>query len=232
MIIPCIDLQDGKAVQLVQGKTKAIEVEDIDSLIKRFEDFPILHVIDLNAAKGNGSNTALVEHVLANANCRVGGGVRTVDRAMDILDRGADQVIIGSAAFTSTGIDTTFLDALCHAIPREKVCLALDTYQDRVTVKGWQESLSISAESVIAQLEPYCTSFLCTYVDKEGTMQGTNLEWFFHLRKLTNNHLIAAGGFSTLEELDAATSNGIDVAVGMAIYTDTLPLSALRQINS
>ena len=232
MIIPCIDLQDGKAVQLVQGKSKAVEVDDIDYLLDRFKPFPLIHVIDLNAAKGNANNADLVDYILHRAKARVGGGIRDIETAQRMIDKGATQVIIGSAAFTRDGINTPFLEQITRALYKDNLCIALDTYQNRITVKGWQESLSISAENVIAQLEPYCSSFLCTYVDKEGTMSGTNLEWFSELKKLTNNKLTAAGGFSKLTELEAATAKGIDVAIGMAIYTDTLQLSDLLQLNA
>ena len=227
MIIPCIDLMGGKVVQLVQGREKALEGDDPLTMLHKFSAFPQIQVIDLDAAIGTGANDALVELVASNAVCRVGGGVRTVDRARKLLAQGAFRVIVGTAAFTPDGINQPFLENLVAAVGREPIVLALDSKGGRITVKGWRESLRISAEEVIRSLEPYCSGFLCTYVDKEGMMQGTDLPWFERLRQATAHEITAAGGITTIDDIQALQSLGIHAALGMAIYTNRLNLAEL-----
>ena len=231
MIIPCIDLMDGKAVQLVQGKEKVIEIEDIDGLLERFQAFPVIHVIDLDAAKGVGSNLSTVLRILKLRKARVGGGVRSVDRADELVGAGAEQVIVGTSAFSSSGVNQPFLEALAAKVSASKICVALDSLGGKIVVKGWQESLLFSASELVKQLEPYCGSFLCTYVDAEGTMLGSDLEWFRDLQAITPHRIIAAGGFSALAQVGEATQQGLDVALGMAIYTGALDLEDLLRLS-
>jgi phosphoribosylformimino-5-aminoimidazole carboxamide ribonucleotide (ProFAR) isomerase len=159
--------------------------------------------------------------------CRVGGGVRSVDRARALLAQGAHRVIVGTSAFTKTGIDEALLTALRDAVGREHLTVALDSKGGRIVVKGWQEATSFTAEEVLQSLEPYCSGFLCTYVDKEGMMQGTDLDWFRRLRAATTHEITAAGGITTLEEVKALLAMNIDTALGMAIYTGRLNLEDL-----
>jgi phosphoribosylformimino-5-aminoimidazole carboxamide ribotide isomerase len=227
LIVPCIDLMDGKVVQLVQGREKALEGDSPEEMLRRFAAFPQIQVIDLDAAMGRGANDALVEMLAAKAVTRVGGGVRTVERAQTLLAQGAFRIIVGTSAFTATGPDYTFLKALVNAIGRERIVLALDSKGGRIVVKGWQEAMIFTAEEVIQQLEPYCSGFLCTYVDKEGMMQGTDLDWFGRLRAATDLEITAAGGITTIEDIEALDNMGIHAAVGMAIYTGRLDLTQL-----
>lgn len=231
MIIPCIDLMDGVVVQLRQGREKVIEVKSPAQMLALFEGFPQIQVIDLDAAKGSGSNSAIVEELARHASVRAGGGVRTVERASELIRQGAFRVIVGTAAFSSTGPDTKFLAALARAVGPERLTIALDSYRGRIVVKGWQESTQWSALDVIAGLEPYCSGFLCTYVDKEGMMQGTDLDWFRDLRRATRHELIAAGGITTLDDAKTLTAMDIHCAIGMSIYTGRLSLDALRALN-
>ena len=233
MIIPCIDLMGGKVVQLVQGRDKALEGGTPDEMLARFAAFPEIQVIDLDAAIGSGENERLVEHIAARATTRIGGGVRTLDKASRLLALGASRVIIGTSAFTSTGPNYAFLEQLTANLDRSKIVLALDSKGGRIVVKGWRESLELTAEEVVKQLEPYCGGFLCTYVDKEGMMQGTDLEWFARLRAATSHEITAAGGITTLDDIDALERLGIHSALGMAIYTGRLDLQVLagRQNN-
>lgn len=224
MIIPCIDLMGSKVVQLIQGQKKALEVDSVDEMIARFHGFPELQVIDLDAAIGTGANDDLVTHVATRVPSRIGGGVRTVDRFTKLLAQGASRVIVGTAAFTGDGINHGFLEQLDPA----KTLIALDTLKGVITVKGWRESLNLTAEQVVRQLEPYAHGFLCTYVDKEGMMQGTDLAWYRRLRDATAHEITAAGGISTYEEIDTLTEWGIHCALGMSIYTGHLSLDALR----
>ncbi len=231
MIIPCIDLMGGKVVQLVQGREKVLEADSPAEMVKRFAGFPVIQVIDLDAAIGNGENAQLVEYVARRATTRVGGGVRSVERARKLVAQGATRVIIGTAAFQSHGINETFLAEVATQIGREKVLIAVDSKGGRVVVKGWREATELTAEQVLSQLEPYCGGFLCTYVDKEGMMQGTDLDWFRRLRKATSHELTAAGGITTIEEIRELQRLDIHAALGMAIYTGSLNLDELRDLN-
>ena len=231
MIIPCIDLMDGKVVQLIQGREKALEGDSPEEMLRKFAGFPEIQVIDLDAAMGKGSNDEMVEFLASRAACRVGGGVRTLERARKLIEQGARKVIVGTAAFRSDGVHTEFLSTLVSAVGRERLLLALDSKGGRIVVKGWQEATRFTAEDVLRQLEPYCSGFLCTYVDKEGLMQGTDLDWFRRLRHATGLEITAAGGITTLEEIRELTRLGIHAALGMAIYTGKLDLEELAKMN-
>ena len=230
LILPCIDLMDGKVVQLVQGKEKALEGDAPLVMLQKFQGFPEIQVIDLDAALGRGANDEIVETLCANARCRVGGGVRTVERARTLLDQGAYKVIVGTSAFTKEGPNRPFLEELAAQIGPEKILLALDSKDGRIVIKGWQEATAFTADEIINSLEPYCRGFLCTYVDKEGMMQGTDIGWFTRLRNALppTHELTAAGGVTTLDDVIALRSINIHTALGMAIYTGRLDLDQLR----
>ena len=230
MIFPCIDLMDGKVVQLIQGREKALEADSPDEMLRRFSAFPQIQVIDLDAAMGRGGNDALVEMLAAKAVTRVGGGVRTVARAKALISQGAFRVIVGTSAFKADGPDFTFLQALVDAIGRDRIVLALDSKHGRIVVKGWQEATKFTAEEVIRQLEPYCSGFLCTYVDKEGMLQGTDLDWFRRLRASTEHEITAAGGITTIEDVRELAAMDVHAALGMAIYTGRLGLAELQRL--
>ena len=227
MIFPCIDLMDGKVVQLVQGSQKALEADSPEEMLRRFAAFPEIQVIDLDAALGHGSNDGLVRQLASRAATRVGGGVRTAERARALLEQGARKVIVGTAAFTGDGINEAFLRSVHDAIGRERLLIALDSKEGRIVVKGWRESTNLTAEQVLGVLDPYCSGYLCTYVDKEGMMQGTDLAWFRRLRAATGLELTAAGGITTLEEVRQLLGMGVHAALGMAIYTGRLSLEEL-----
>ena len=231
MIIPCIDLMDGKVVQLVQGREKALEGGTVEEMLRKFAAFPEIQAIDLDAAMGRGSNDELVRTVAGGATARVGGGVRTVGRARALVEQGAHRVIVGTAAFCQAGANAAFLHALRDEVGRERVVVALDSKGGRIVVKGWQESTGLKAEDVLGALAPYCSGFLCTYVDKEGMMQGTDLEWFRRLRAATDLELTAAGGITTMEEVRALADMGVNAALGMAIYTGRLRLEELAGLG-
>ena len=232
MIFPCIDLMDGKVVQLVQGREKALEAGPPEEMLRKFAAFPEIQVIDLDAAMGRGSNDLLVRDLASRAAIRAGGGVRTVDRARSLIAQGARKVIVGTAAFRAPGgLDRTFLTALRDAIGRDRIIVALDSKDGRIVVKGWRESTALTAEDVVPSLEPYCAGVLCTYVDKEGMMQGTDLEWFRRLRTATSLEITAAGGITTLEDVRALLDMGIHAAVGMAVYTGRLDLHDLARLS-
>jgi len=222
MIIPCIDLMDGKVVQLVQGRDKALEGASPAEMLRKFAPFPEIQVIDLDAAMGRGSNSDLVRFIASRSKARVGGGVRF----RELLDQGAHRVIVGTAAFTATGVNQAFLSEL----DRERTTIAVDSKDGRIVIKGWRESTGLTAEAVLHELEPYCSGFLCTYVDKEGMMQGTDLDWFRRLRAATSLELTAAGGIATLDEVRALREMKVHAALGMAIYTGRLSLDELARL--
>jgi len=232
LIIPCIDLMDGKVVQLVQGRDKALEAGSAEEMLERFAAFPQIQVIDLDAAIGKGANDPLVSMLASRATIRAGGGVRTVQRGKALVDQGAWRVIVGTSAFTTEGPNHSFLNDLARALGRERIVIALDSKGGHIVVKGWRESTSFTAEEVIGGLEPYCSGFLCTYVDKEGMMQGTDLDWFARLRAATNLEITAAGGITTLDDIRALERLRIHSAVGMAIYTGKLDLAELAALSA
>jgi phosphoribosylformimino-5-aminoimidazole carboxamide ribotide isomerase len=231
MIFPCIDLMDGKVVQLVQGREKALEGDSPEEMLRKFAAFPEIQVIDLDAAMGRGSNDGLVRMLAARAVTRVGGGVRTAERASALLQQGAHRIIVGTSAFTRAGINEPLLAEMRDAVGRDRLIVAVDSKGGRIVVKGWQEATELAAEEVLRSLEPYCSGFLCTYVDKEGMMQGTDLDWFRRLRAATSLELTAAGGITTLDDVRALLAMNVHAALGMAIYTGRLQLEDLRMLS-
>jgi phosphoribosylformimino-5-aminoimidazole carboxamide ribotide isomerase len=228
VLIPCIDLQDGQAVQLVHGRRRELAVTDVFGLLERFKEYLWLHVIDLDAAMRKGDNNKLVEELCKRAKAqyrmkvRVGGGIQTVARAGRLLKLGAAQVILGSAVFREGRINKTLLRSLVKRIPKKKIVIALDTWKGQITVQGWRKSLSLRPQEVMPSLEPFCGAFLCTDVNREGTMSGANLKWFASLREATSHPVIAAGGIKTQGEIRALEQFGMDAAVGMAVYKNRL----------
>jgi phosphoribosylformimino-5-aminoimidazole carboxamide ribotide isomerase len=222
MLIPSIDLQDGAVVQLVQGERLAIREADVFGWVRRFEAFPKVQVIDLDAAMGRGDNLALVRAIAARLACRVGGGVRTVDRARDLLSSGARAVIVGSALFREGRPDVAFARTLAEAVGRASVIAAVDSRGGRVVIHGWKTALPIRAVDAVRALEPYCDEFLYTHVDTEGLMGGTDLAAIRAVRDATSRRVTAAGGITTRREIDDLDAIGVDAVVGMAIYTGRL----------
>ena len=228
MLIPCIDLQRGQAVQLVHGRRRELAIADVMSLLLKFKKYKWLHVIDLDAAMGQGNNSELTRKLCEEAaqryamKVRVGGGIRSVPRAAEVAKWGAHQVIVGSAAFKDGKINAPFLRRLRTRVGRPAIVIALDTSKGHIVIKGWREKLRIRAEEVIKKLEPFCAAFLCTDVDREGTMGGVNREWFEQLRTATSHPIVAAGGIKSQREIDALERMGIDAAVGMALYKGRL----------
>ena len=227
MIIPCIDLMGGKVVQLVQGREKALEADSPLAMLERFSLFPQIQVIDLDAAVGEGSNDDIVQMLASRAVTRVGGGVRSSDRAQRLVAQGAYRVIVGTAAFNQP-----VLEEMASVVGSERLIVALDSKDGKVVVKGWRETTDVTAERVLKHFEPFCSGFLCTYVDKEGMMQGTDLEWFRRLRENTDHELTAAGGITTLDDIRALQSMNVNAAVGMAIYTGRLNLDELARLTT
>ena len=224
MLIPAIDLQNGHVVQLVQGETLAVQVADPEPWILRFSRFPRVQLIDLDAARGRGHNAHLVSAICGRLPCRVGGGIRSIERAEAVLDSGAHAVIVSSALFRDGAVDVQFADALAAAVGADRVIAAVDSRGGHVVIHGWRTTLPITTVDAMRALEPYCAEFLYTHVDTEGLMRGTNIEAILAVRQATSRRVTAAGGITTREEIERLDSEGVDAVVGMAVYTGQLPL--------
>jgi len=222
MLIPSIDLRNGNVVQLVQGERLALEDPDLDGWIHRFAAFPKLQLIDLDAAIGTGNNDTLVRYVCGQRACRVGGGIRSIERAREVLIQGATHVIVGSSMFKDGRPALDFAAELAEAVGGERVIAPVDTKGGRVAVKGWRETVPLTAVDAVRALEPYCVEFLYTHVDKEGLMEGTDMGAIQAVRDATSRRVVAAGGITTQEEIDQLDALGVDAVVGMAIYTGRL----------
>jgi phosphoribosylformimino-5-aminoimidazole carboxamide ribotide isomerase len=224
MLIPSIDLMNGKVVQLQQGERLAVESDDVTGWLDRFAPYPLIQVIDLDAAMGRGENSAIVARLCAARACQVGGGVRTVERARALAGDGAARVILGSSLFTQDGVNRAAAEAFAAALPRERLIAAIDSRGGRVTIHGWKTSLDVSPQDAARALEPHVGAFLYTHVDDEGMLTGINMEAVRAVAASTTRRLIAAGGIRSQEEVDALDALGIDAVVGMAIYTGRMEL--------
>ena len=224
MLIPSIDLQNGHVVQLVQGERLAIEAPDAEPWIQRFATFPRVQLIDLDAARGRGGNDAMVAAICSRLPCRVGGGVRSVERARELLEGGAHAVIASSALFRDGSVDLEFARTLADAVGPDRIIAAVDSRGGHVVIHGWKTVLPMTAVEAVHALEPFCSEFLYTHVDKEGLMQGTDMDAIMAVRRATDRRVTAAGGITTWDEIDALDAAGVDAVVGMAIYTGQLTL--------
>jgi phosphoribosylformimino-5-aminoimidazole carboxamide ribotide isomerase len=224
MLIPSIDLMGGKIVQLVQGSRKALEFDDFQNWIHRFSKYPLVQLIDLDAAMGTGSNADLVQELARQLPCQVGGGIRSIAMAESTLKLGARRVIFGSSLIRDEALDAAFAQEAAMRLGPEKLVFAADCRKGQVAIKGWRETTSITAAELMRQLEPFCSAFLYTHIDTEGLLQGIPLDVIRQLRRVTSRQLIAAGGIRSREEIDALQSIGVDAVVGMAIYQGMIPV--------
>lgn len=224
MLIPAIDLKGGKVVQLIQGERLAVETTDLEYWIERFAGFPRVNVIDLDAAMSTGSNDGLIREICGRLPCQVGGGVRSIERALALGAIGAKKVIVGSALFKEGRVDIDNAKRFADAVGVDRVIGAVDSKGGRVVTHGWKNSTATTATDAVRALEPYCGEFLYTHVDNEGLMKGTDIAAIRGVRDATRRRLIAAGGVTTQAEIDELDGLGIDAVVGMAIYTGALDL--------
>jgi len=222
MLIPSIDLMGGRIVQLVQGATIKLAFDDFEYWIERFAPYPMVQLIDLDAAMRQGSNSALIEQFAKRLSCQVGGGIRTAGQARQLLAAGARRVIFGSVLFGPSGVNTEIAASLAEDLEREQFVASIDTKAGRVAVRGWKESVDLTPEQAIRALEPYCGAFLYTHVDTEGTMRGFPFDRARTLRALTSRQLIVAGGIREQVEIDALHAIGVDAVAGMAVYSGLL----------
>jgi phosphoribosylformimino-5-aminoimidazole carboxamide ribotide isomerase len=219
MLIPSIDLMGGKIVQLVQGEKKALEFDNFDYWIERFSKYPIVQVIDLDAARGSGDNRTIVGEIVRQLNCQVGGGIRILEAAQEVLSLGARRVILGSALLNDGKIDREFAATLATKLGTSPLVFALDSREGRVAIEGWRKETTVTALDMIQTLEPFCETFLYTHIDTEGLMRGIPMETVSALRQATSRRLIVAGGITTQAEIDELDRLGMDAVVGMALYS-------------
>jgi phosphoribosylformimino-5-aminoimidazole carboxamide ribotide isomerase len=222
VLIPSIDLMGGKIVQLMQGEKKVLEFDDFEPWLERFSGYPLVQIVDLDAAKGEGDNLQLVHSLLRRLPCQVGGGIRTAERARELLEDGALRVVIGSALIKNGSINTAFAEKLAAQVGTENLMFAADSKGGKVAIQGWRDLTEISAVQLMRALEPWCAGFLYTHIDTEGLLLGLPLGVVSGLRSATNKQLIVAGGIKTQEEVDRLHAMGVDAVAGMAIYLELL----------
>ena len=226
MLIPSIDLLGGRIVQLVQGEMLRLAFDDFDYWIEKFSRFPLVQLIDLDAAMRTGENSTLVGQIARRLPCQVGGGIHSVDCARQVLDSGAQRVIVGSALFSKSPqqglVNSRFAADMADAVGNDKVVAGIDSRHGQIAVRGWKEQVELTPDQAIPPLEPFVSAFLYTHVDGEGLMGGFPLDIATRLRDLTGRQLIVAGGIRSQEEVDALDREGVDSVVGMAVYTELL----------
>jgi len=222
MLIPSIDLMDGKIVSMVHGEQKALEFDDFEHWIKVFEKYPLVQVVDLDAVFEQGHNHVLVEKLTSRLTCQVGGGIRNAAMAKEALERGAKRVILGSALFREGKVDVDGVKRLMDEVGRQHLVFAVDARAGIVAVSGWKKSTGIAATDAMQQLEPYCTAFLYTHIDTEGMMSGFPSYLARDLRSRTKRQLMVAGGIRSLDEVTELDTMEVDAVVGMAIYSGAM----------
>jgi phosphoribosylformimino-5-aminoimidazole carboxamide ribotide isomerase len=222
MLIPSIDLMGGRIVQLVQGEKLKLAFDDFEYWIERFSKYPIVQLIDLDAAMRQGDNRALIEMIAKRLPCQVGGGLKTADDGRALLDAGAKRVIYGSSLFGPEGVNKQFAAGLKQALGEDALVFSVDTKGGKVAVKGWRDTVALTPEEAITWLEDYCAAFLYTHVDTEGTMSGFPIDIAAVLRSTTARQLIVAGGIKARAEVDALDAMGVDAVAGMAVYSGAM----------
>jgi phosphoribosylformimino-5-aminoimidazole carboxamide ribotide isomerase len=225
MLIPSIDLMGGRIVQLVQGEKLRLSFDDFEYWIEKFSRFPLVQLIDLDAAMRQGDNSALVAQIGRRLPCQVGGGIRSSERALEVVNAGAKRVIVGSALFSEEGsVDAAVASVIANAVGAERVVAGIDTKNGRIAVKGWKAQVAMTPDEAIPQLDAYVAGYLYTHVDGEGLMQGFPIDAAARLRRLTARQLIVAGGIRSQQEVDELDAMNVDAVVGMAVYTNLLAI--------
>ncbi len=224
MLIPSIDLMGGKIVQLVQGEKRALEFVNFSEWVQRFAKYPLVQLIDLDAAMGQGDNLALIADFCGQLPCQVGGGIRTANDAQRVFQAGAKRAILGSSLVDNGAVNTDFADALNAEFGPERLVAAIDSRGGRVAIHGWKTITQITPTEMMAALEPHCSAFLYTHIDTEGMLQGIPMDVVRDLKTRTSRKLIAAGGIRSQQEIDELDAMGVDAVVGMAIYTGVIKI--------
>jgi phosphoribosylformimino-5-aminoimidazole carboxamide ribotide isomerase len=231
VLIPSIDLMGGKIVQLVQGRKKALEFENFDEWVERFSQFPLVQLIDLDAAIGSGDNRALIGDFVRRLPCQVGGGIRSIETAQEILALGARRVILGSTLIRDGAINSAFAKEIAGVVGPDKLVFAIDAKGGRVAIRGWREITAITPLEMIRDLQSWCAAFLYTHIDTEGMMLGMPLETVRELRAATSRQLIVAGGIASDDEIQRLHEMGADAVVGMALYLGHLKSVASQSLK-
>ncbi len=229
MLIPSIDLMNGKIVQLVQGEKKALEFDDFEEWIQRFSNFPLVQLIDLDAAIGTGNNRTILGQFLKRLPCQVGGGIRSIESAEEILALGARRVILGSTLIHNGAINVHFAKEIAASLSPEKLVFAVDAKGGKVAIRGWRELTEIAPVDMVEALQSWCDAFLYTHIDTEGLMQGIPMNTVRALRVATSKQLIVAGGISSNAEIEQLHELGVDAVVGMALYLGKLDLDKVQR---
>ena len=224
MLIPAIDFKGGRVVQLIQGDREALATDDLDGWLAKFAAYPLIQVIDLDAAMGTGDNAALVERVCRARRCQVGGGIRTIAAAARWLDAGAVAAIVGSALFASDRVNLGAAEAFAAALGADRLLAAADSRGGMIVTHGWKTMTSIELVGAVRDLSHFVGGFLATLVDTEGLMQGLDFELVARLRAATDRRLIVAGGVRHLDDVRHLELLGADAVAGMAIYTGAIAL--------
>ena len=222
---------NGQIVQLVQGERLKLAFDDFDYWIERFEKYPLVQLIDLDAAMRQGDNRSLIRQFTSRLTCQVGGGLRNADDGKAMLDLGAKRVIYGSTLFGGDNagdrkrhpvMNLDFAASLNKALGEEQLVFSVDTKAGKVAVKGWKEQVNLTPEEAVTWLENDCAAFLYTHVDTEGTMSGFPMDVAAILRACTAKQLIVAGGIKQQSEIDDLDAMGVDAVAGMAVYSGAM----------
>jgi phosphoribosylformimino-5-aminoimidazole carboxamide ribotide isomerase len=222
VLIPSIDIMGGRIVQLVQGERRALEFDDFHYWIERFSAYPLVQLIDLDAAMGQGDNRELIAMVCKRLPCQAGGGIRSIERGRELLELGARRVIFGSALLRQGAINIELAAEAANALGTERLTFAIDSRHGTVAIQGWKEATHVLPAEMVRKLDAHCSAFLYTHIDTEGTMTGFPLEVAKELAGLTKKRLIVAGGIRSREEVAQLDALGVDAVVGMAIYTGAI----------
>jgi phosphoribosylformimino-5-aminoimidazole carboxamide ribotide isomerase len=222
VLIPSIDLMGGKIVQLIQGEKKALEFDNFEYWIERFSTFPLIQLIDLDAAMGRGNNRELIAMICQRLPCQTGGGIRDIARASELLALGAKRLILGSALLKDGEINIPLASEAAETLGAQHLTFAIDSRKGKVAIQGWKESTSVDPKEMVRTLDQYCSTFLYTHIDTEGSMTGFPIEVARELAGLTKKKMIVAGGIRSRAEVDELNAIGVDAVVGMAIYTGAI----------
>ena len=231
MLIPSIDLMGSRIVQLVQGEKLKLAFDDFEYWIERFQKYPLIQLIDLDAAMRQGNNRSLIEMICKRLPCQVGGGLKTAEDGRILLESGAKRLIYGSSLFGPQEgneprrhkiIRLEFAEQLKKILGEETLVFSVDTKVGKVAIKGWKDSVDLTPEEAITWLEDFCAAFLYTHVDTEGTMKGFPIDVAAILRACTAKQLIVAGGIKESSEIEALDAMGVDAVAGMAVYSGAM----------
>lgn len=214
MLIPSIDLYNGQAVQWRQGKEKILARDDVFGVLEQFSLYGEVALIDLNAALGEGDNSELIKKLLKQRSCRVGGGIRSKEKAIDYLKAGASKIIVGTCA----------MEPWVATLPRDAIVIAIDAKADELVVNGWRDGTGQEVLSVLPKLTQRCSELLYTQVLKEGMMQGMDRERIREIVDTAQVPVTVAGGVTSPDDLTFLRELGANAQIGMAIYTGALSL--------